>query len=1444
MSTNNSDRRLGSSSNPSHERVINLTGVVKLSSIERELSESYSATSRCENIVFDLRRVAWIGYLPATLIFTWAAALIKKHHRKVRIVTPPYPEMSPQMRAIFLAQGLAERLQDIGAEIPPNPPPMYRTGQPLTQVLSIDDLWSYLSETGERIITFQKLTTSTNRILRDAFQTILYELVENAFIHTKAAFPHYGISLAVAGTPRNTSKGFISAFEAGTHYLEVYVGDLGRGLNANLEVSMPIDYLPPFVSNHEFLKAERVLAYALEFSTTSDKNGRLKRLRELLAQPQIDPSQIATGLHCVTELARSLAGQFLVRTPKAILSFKFYPDRYEPEIKGKKELGLETLGALPGTHYLVRLPLTIRSTGTWYPSAGGSNKSSVSLVTVDPFEKVNASDPAEFALQNAINSVDEFLMKHRRSTRIVILLSPSFPLPSRAEALFIAAIGSMAQGKCLLLWANRHAGITIRNDPEMRTPITVGQAILIGDLFSNSFKAFGHSDTRWKQFLISSDEASERLQLTPSLIKNIRAEHRRALDSKLGAILTHPDVKHTGDSFLLEGQYYTEIFYEIDRAWDQPENIRLFAEWAFAKLNPEIDVLIAHAAPIFPLVEAVAELMKEYWGVEPIVVSHELDQSPAKTISQMVSVSGHRAVIITDVICTADRINRLLSLVTGVELEGILALVDGRAEEARNPIPWLLPTEGRFLQIHALISGKIEVYSDPPKRSRASEHTGDLQDEQVYIIDRATRAPTLYVRPVKPQLNFESLLRGPAKESKSLLNGHTESLAKHYLYFLNFPRLFEHLQRQIMDWVSHQINFIERRPRAREQPWDAYVYVADDSLSWMIEALPELPQKPTVRALTNDHLRAPSPPREGEASGNCIIVLPALASGETARLSLEYVSRKNPATVLLLCIASRMDPYHLTFHSSISKYGGADLHTACFMDFPVPAFPPGRGTCPQCTELSHLKDLRDTVKSYKRNSVDLVEALKRKILANQAIPLGVGLQDDWLAREPSEEDSERAYLRALYESAFVNIDNRRKLNALLFSNVNSIDQFLQILSAERYNKQFSVELLGSILYKAYVAVRKRLLQIILEGKPPLPIGRFMGAIVHMLSHIFAPNAIPMLERYSASPRDVEEICIGLLLVGIEPAGVGEFIAQSRNESTGNALTLFRETLDVLRATQEKDRRDFAVSIEATVQLWAQLARSSQFSEGIGSLAQTSLANYLTMQEVEVLVDQVSREWKNRIVELVNGIESGPLWQKLKSQTSQIPIAVARLENSLARLELLARADEQQRLSASHRFFSAIQATAKELEHSCREIARELYSFMVSPVVCSAAELGPTLLTNDGSELKVIKEIDQSVPRVFCAFGDLESICGQLIGNWKKHKIVSKKGSTVGFKIYSSGTEVVLEFSDDIEGSFDLQSRGGLAFVTECCQAYGGVVKTIEGNGRKSIMVSLNAVEPK
>jgi len=1426
---------------------VNISGEQKLSVFEGVISASYKNTYKASHTIFDLSKLSWIGYLPATLLFSWAATLARIDGKSVTIELPPRETLKPQVKKILLEYGIISRLVHLGVQVPYSSSPGPLVAIPLTVISPDQDLWHTLRGTAERLTATSEFPKEFTEIVIDIFKIVVFELAENAFIHASGAIPHYGISFARSASTSG-SGGFISTFRPNTQYIEVCIGDIGPGIRARLGPSMPEGYSPPFRTVHQYLKPERLLAYAFEFSTTSDIDRRKARLQELLTDEQLDPNEIATGLFCVLELTRSYGGQFIVRSPEGILSLDFSSGGNRPIVKGKNELGIAKLGRLPGTHYLFRLPLTqVRQQRASTQIEHVVNEL-VSIDAFDPFIGVGNSEEPHLVLHSVIDRIDKHLIGYRQKEGLSLIMPPRFPLPSRAEALFISAVQSMHHGLRQIIWLNRNAGTKLNRSIELTTSSNQRSkverlAILVGDIVANTFTWIGEPNPKWSAILELNEASSDTSRLQPLIYADVRKAYQAELRQYLQSIFARPEVRHAPGPFLIEGQYYTEIFFQIARALENRDELHMFSEWALDHLNKEIDVLIAHSTTVFPLVYKVAQLMEKYWGRRPAIIEYDPLVSPAKVMTQTLAMAGRHAAIFTGVICRGVQLRNLLEIVAGLEIDIILSLIDGRSEQESNrPFLWESQRGRKMLDLQVIQTESILAYRDPPYGGKgALLESGVVSDEHVYIIDRRTQAPTLYVRTEKPKLSLSDLLEGPARESSALICGHTEYNKKHYSFFLDFPRLFASLQDDLQGWVRDQVNYVAHARQLQDNSWHACVYNPDGSLSQIIDFLPSLEQHPSVSLVSANELNAPPPMKTIEPRGHWLIILPALASGETVQQCIEYVSRQAPATMLVLCVASRMNPYQLTFLTGISHYRSAQLRMACFLEFPIAAWTSGEDTCPLCTEIAELERLKDYVKRQRGPNSKLVEALNGKISANQAVPLNTAWQASGFSTIPSKRDYERSYIRALYESAAVDINRRRELNTVLEADTGAIDRFLEILASERLCPQFSQDSLDRRLYKVWPNIYFRLQEIICNENPPFPIGRFIGAVIRLSPSLIVTQAVNLIRRFATSRRDVEEICIGLLQVRAEPSDIGEFSEDIGVGGNSENINLFLETLESIRRAKEYDNKEFDESIAAIGKLWSRLSRSSKFSEPLEKLAQTPLERYMEYQEALLDAERMWREWRGEISELVLKIQAGPVWPSLSKRRPDLGRDITRFEHGIANLGLLAKMTSQQ-VDNEKAILLKVWSTAREVEEVGKKIAGYLYELVVNPVLCEAAKLGDELIAKDGSKLKVRKNIDQTVPWVFCDLQELDSACTHLVDNWQKHKKIDREGGEVWIAVYKEGTFVVLEFGDDIEGDFDIQSEGGLRIVHEFCEAYGGKVQYVIKERTKSLQMFLRMAE--
>ena len=293
-----------------------LTGRLTLAAFERTLATFYRESLEASEVVFDLTRLEWCGHLPATLFFAWVATLVEsKNPKRTSICLPERQHLTPQVQKALVEYGILRALEVAGVEIPYSSYPEPRTGLPFTIISRRDDLWDSLQLDSERLLAATQLPESAREVVKDAFEVVLFELAENAFVHTNGSRPHYQVTVARSSGRTSPQRGMMAVFGEDVPYVEINLGDLGLGIERQLAHFMPQEYVPPFDKKRKYSKPERVLAYAFEFSSTSDPEGRKTRLAQLLANERFNPEEVATGLFCVLEVARARCGQLIVRTP-------------------------------------------------------------------------------------------------------------------------------------------------------------------------------------------------------------------------------------------------------------------------------------------------------------------------------------------------------------------------------------------------------------------------------------------------------------------------------------------------------------------------------------------------------------------------------------------------------------------------------------------------------------------------------------------------------------------------------------------------------------------------------------------------------------------------------------------------------------------------------------------------------------------------------------------------------------------------------------------------------------------------------------------------------------------------------------------------------------------------------------------------------------------------
>jgi hypothetical protein len=269
-----------------------LTGSLNLTNIEKEITLSFSKSLQAKNIIFDLTDLHWIEYLPAKLLFAWIAHLKLKGQTNVSIKLPSRESLPPQINKILLADGVFSQLVDMGVNVNYFSAPTQTLGVPLTVIKSEAQLWNQLQATSKNLINTYTLLQSSSSLLTDLFDIVAFELLENAFKHASGQTPCYGINFSKSFGSKSINN-WESVFVKDTNYVEIYVGDLGPGIQATLENAIPENYKQPFNTNRRFLKEEITIAYSFEFSSTSDKSKRQDRILKLLTDINMKEGDIA-----------------------------------------------------------------------------------------------------------------------------------------------------------------------------------------------------------------------------------------------------------------------------------------------------------------------------------------------------------------------------------------------------------------------------------------------------------------------------------------------------------------------------------------------------------------------------------------------------------------------------------------------------------------------------------------------------------------------------------------------------------------------------------------------------------------------------------------------------------------------------------------------------------------------------------------------------------------------------------------------------------------------------------------------------------------------------------------------------------------------------------------------------------------------------------------------
>ena len=1412
--------------------------------VEDRLAKYYARSLTHRRVAFDLRAVEFMGHFPATIFYSWCEALIKQGS-KVTVMLPPVDDLNNQLNKVYLQCGLLYLLKSLGVEVPYAFTVHMSAGVPMQVISTRDNLWTLIERLSSDLAVVGHLSDTSAQVIRDAMDVVLFELADNSFVHTDSKCPHFQLTVSDSEVDVAERKGLVSTFPYGTKYIEICLGDLGPGIDTTLEQRLPPGYTPSLVPKDAPVEL-KTLSFAFDFSSTSDKEGRKARIQELLNREELDPDDVATGLFCVLEVVRARHGQLIVRTPNTLLSIDFTQGKTLPLVKSHKNIGIKSLAPLMGSHIVVRMPLSEQATKRTAQRSRPLNGRAtfVSQVSVvSPFRGLHSSESPAEVLHQASAIVDAHFNHLRHLPGLSIFMPGPSLFPSRGLAAFLGMLRSIPHGKRTVFWLDSRLRTLVPDSgfgsrPKKRRFRFGGQPVLIGDLVTNELFLPFNAKLTDESGLTSLGESPNDRAFKPGVFAIVQKKYGEELTRVLEKVIQSDTVRHEPGPFLIEGKYYTEIFYEVPRVTEDTSHVLLVADWCLRQIvrlsnGDTPSLLIGTCKAMGPVLQHLSDLLKRATGRCAKVICRESAANELWGMSALLPFHGERAVIVTDVVCRGRNISDFLLLTGGISVIGVLAFVDGHENRRQRIIvtddkPYSIP-------FTSIVYEHIIPHHEPPSVPKLASG-----EERIYVIDRTTQAPTLYLRHSKPTISICDQLETTVLQSRSLYCGHSEFAGRHYTYYLDLVRLFSANRGVIEKWIDEQLS-VPTKTVSPHDSWKVRALNPDGSLDWLPQYFDNQAQKVEFAFVRKEHLDAP-PPFSLDHQEHWVLIIPAIANGETARRGIEYLSRHKPKSMLLLCVLSRADPQDLDFMLQIGSYGDSPFRMGVLFEFPVLAYLPGPDSCPLCAEVEYLEQQLTLIRQS-GGSVRLQQAFTDKIKA-----LSVMQHQPLVNREAplpalSDGDIARAKLLSLYDASQFSVDARKHLSSLLLSSEKQLDWFLEMLSQNRRNSRFNMLELQRRLYKTYERLLERVRGILVNEQPPFQLGRAVNGICLLAPGLFLEKATDILIRYKGSIRDLEDICMGLIALQATPANIGKVLQTLRETQEQNAEGIISDTIHYLRNIETPDKAKAEEQIRSVCHLCAQLLRTSLFSTALTDLINHASNPHITFEKLSSAGHQVVGHWRQDVLPLMSAVQTGGLWDALASNQDDAPLTFEPIERNASQLAELIKYTSIRNPAGFRR---RVEDLSKMIQKYAEDVAYRIFGYFVNLVNCSAAQLPRTLPAHSGATIYIETKVDRTIGRAFCNLNDLDAVTTELIINWQKNAKNATRQEAV-FSLSQGDGYIVLEFADNFGGEFDLSSWGGINTAKVFCRRYCGEFETTEPdeNGIKAIRLKLRKfVKPK
>lgn len=1380
------------------------------SGFESLASSKYRDSLAAEEVCFDLAELTTIDTYSAAALLSWAFEL-RSLGKPVHFKLPKRERRFPtEVGVVFDTLQLGAALSDFGIHIDSEP-----------TLFSHDDNFYGYSSVGsvEKIdvileqFTSDFSTGSENAGFDSAISSvILKELLQNGLTHGVPKSFHqpyfFARSLGLS------SKASI-ADSINDGFVEICVGDFGKGIDRTINNAVPLDYKPPFDFGRHPYAVENSLCYAFEFSSTSDTKSRHERIKYLLTrQGEYDLSKVATGLYCVLNVVQRYSGQLQIRTPKASLTFDYSNEgrlRFRSALhsrrsssSGRSLINTKTFAPIKGSHFVLRFGTSKSRLSQTYSSASRTMLPRDSMKLIAPFA-LRATKDADHShvLSSAISEIDKELIKRRSGKGTLIIDAYGTSLDAKSNSLLLYSLQNMNAGHQSIIVAN--PDYQVQETKWADSFYVSTHHIISGDPFRNEFVSHSNpqDDGESHGYTRLPDEARE--EMVRQLGDSARRRISRDLDFETVQVAPGP--------FLLENRYYTNVFFNISKLLDFKKHNSLFANWLVAQIQDVPEVIFAHSELMLKPAEEIANRILSRWDSRPevVLIPTPLDNSRLATV-----VIGHyssKYIVVTDVLGSGHSINSVLDSLNPKTCSGVFTFVDTRDDTGRT-------IEQSVYSIVKKPVHKWTDFSEALNAARAAFPQNTVLEDRQIVIDQSTHTPTLFLRDSKTRYPVDTFADF-ANEAGALLEGHIEYDRHHYQYFIDFARLFGYYKTEITNWVVHQVEESARRwsnNNLDDISVDIYFLGNDSYLNWLPKQYAlhnESIQSTDFHPLSHDKISLPEPVMSSSPSNKLAVgILPAIKTGRTAHKYYEYLSRKSPKGILILTIVLRCDPSQETFLKGIDHYKSIPTLFAAFSEFDVPGQLGTSSECPQCSLSRRLQATRASMFSTEDPS-PLAEALSSKIAELQA----QSFEYDSTARptKSSPRSSHRALIRSLYSRSEVDIHIRKRLNQLLQSDNTYIDRFLECVNVEPFSREYRREVINTRLYSSMQLIEERVNQIAKKA-PPFPIGKYILASEVLCPGFIEDNGYSILNNFKTDQRSLEEFSVACIAHDITVPSPNDWSDLVESFGPGTEKDLVKDLSRILVKNRDLYSTTLSSALPSIQELNAHFVRSSPFYDNRVAL-QNRLYGIVEDEvddEVLNLVSLIYKYYTTDVLPIIEKIKGSPLWQIINKNSFTLKSQFRDLDVYFNRLRVQSLSTALTTTEYSRETIALLNAISELYEDIQEQLSGFIHRPSTSPFLVSLGDFE----THSGTKVKLTKLIDHDSRCIFIDNDDIKWVYSEVVANWKKHGSTSHSINAV-ISLTGAGDIVDITFGDDIEGSYQFgETEGGLHRVKSICYKYG------------------------